>query len=372
MLLLPGCDAGHPEWCASDPGVSTVVATRPIGWQSPPELELLWRVDGSEPGVELVLPSSVSVSPALDLIAIVDFVLGEVLVLSLQGEWFGRWGARGDGPGEIRSPVAAVWRDRELLVHDVPNSKLVVFDGTGRVTDEIPVDADVTATLLASGIVWISLASDGTLLVRPGTTAVGAESVVLTRASVTTSRVDTLLQVPVPMVNVPEMAPIPAPDWALPLAAVSPEGTLALAGEIPQYRIDLHSADATIRICRDVPALAATGRAAETPPSVPVELITALESAPKPDQPARIGRLQFDAVERLWVQRDRPGGVFTEDETIGREAALFDVYDASGSFLGEVQLPERTRFLGATDDLIITLERNELDVFSVAAYRPRW
>jgi hypothetical protein len=94
-----------------------------------------------------------------------------------------------------------------------------------------------------------------------------------------------------------------------------------------------------------------------------------MADAETPSTPARIGRLSIDTEGRLWVQRDRPRALSGLDFVLGRPGALLDVFAADGSYLGEVQLPPGVLFLGATRDLLIGIEANELDVLSVVALR---
>ena len=127
------CGPKTPEWCAAD-GAEVVLDPDPTLWSAPPALDLLWRIDGSAEGQELVLPSSITANERLRRIAVVDFQLGEVIVASLDGEWLGRWGRRGPGPGEIGHALAARWTDTATLeVYDPMGSKVVHFDTTGAV-----------------------------------------------------------------------------------------------------------------------------------------------------------------------------------------------------------------------------------------------
>jgi hypothetical protein len=376
-LLVAACDARVPDWCRAEQGATVMLARAPSGWTEPPELVQAWRVDGQQPNRELLLPAGAAIDAANGRIAVVDFRLGQVALLGTDGRWIGRRGRRGDGPGEVRTPIAAAWRDEgQLVVYDAAHSKLVVFDRSGAPSGDEPANPDFTAAL-GGGVAWLGMGADGTLLARP--TAFGrgderSDTYVVLRAHAAGSAVDTLARVTAPIVTGRVIVPVPAPGWPLPHAAVSPTGRIALAGETADYRIDVFERDSLVlRICRRVeplplPRPSESIRQWEAPPSV----IAALEAAPRPERHAAIGRVAFDAAGRLWVQRDLPHALSIEDTAIGRAGALFDVYDDAGTYLGPVRMPERVRFLGATAELIVGLEGAADEVFSIVGFRPRW
>jgi hypothetical protein len=369
LTVLSGCGSPVPDWCAGG-NAEVVLDARPTRWPAPPALERLWTIDGSAEGQELVLPASIALSRELHRIAVVDFQLGEVVVASLDGHWLGRWGRRGPGPGEIGRAVAARWTEAATLeVYDPTASKLVHFDTAGAVVGESRVDASFTASL-GGGVSWISFTSDGSLVTQPvGTARVseGMMNVLVLRTHVAGSSTDTLVMALVPALEPEGWLPFPAPNWPVPHAAVSGSGHVAVAGVGQEYRVVVQRPDSSdLVLCRSVDPLPAAdddGGEHRAP-----EIRAALLQAPTPRRPASVGRVTYDDMDRLWVQRDRPGILRPEDTILGREGALFDVYDG-GSYLGEVRLPDRVRFVGALRDLVIGLERNDLDEYSIVAYR---
>jgi hypothetical protein len=365
---LSACGAGIPDWCATD-GAEVVLNPHPAVWSASPALEQLWRIDGSAEGRELVLPSSIAVSEQLRRIAVVDFQLGEVIVASLDGHWLGRWGRRGSGPGEIGHALAARWADAATLeVYDPTGSKVVRFDTSGAVVGETSIGAPFTAAL-GGGIAWINFTSDGSLVTRPAglvPVSEGVMEVVVLRTNVFGSKTDTLVSAPVPAIEPEGWMPFVVPDWPVPHAAVSGLGHVAVSGAQQEYRVVVQRPDSNdLVLCRTVAPLPATD---ESMDGLTPEIRAALLRAPKPPSPAAVGRVSYDEENRLWVQRDRPGVMGAEDTVLGREGALFDVYSGS-MYLGEVRLPDRVRFVGALRDLIIGLERNDLDEYSLVAYR---
>jgi hypothetical protein len=81
-------------------------------------LDELWRAGGSVEGEEIALPASLSAS-SQGAVAVVDYGLGQVSVVSPQGDWLGSWSRRGKGPGELTMPVASNWSGDTLVVFDI-------------------------------------------------------------------------------------------------------------------------------------------------------------------------------------------------------------------------------------------------------------
>lgn len=375
--LLLACTAGGdalPEWCAAPGGAQLRVAREPEGWSEPPELRPAWRIDGSLPGRELLIPSSVAVSAAAGRIAIADFGLREVVVIGLDGAWIGRWGRSGAGPGELRAPYAVAWRpDGRLIVYDPAGSKLVVFDTSGATLDDEPVDPAFTAAL-GGAARSIRLAGSGLLVAEPGASFRGDGPLrvhAVIRGGPAGMGVDTLLRSDVPVVEVRGAGPMTAPGWHVPLGAIHGDSILALGGDSPEYLVRIYRhGRLTHVICRPVDPLPfATEEAEPIERDVPEPVAAAMAAAQPPPSPAPFGRLTIDDDRRLWVQRDRPRTLAGLDMVVGRPGALFDVFDHDGVYLGEVRLPHNVRFLGATGDLIIGLESSELDELSVVALR---
>ncbi|HEX2165790.1 MAG TPA: hypothetical protein VHG09_01010 [Longimicrobiales bacterium] len=374
ILTLAACGGTTtPEWCVAAEGARLRVAHEPAGWSTPPELQTAWRMDGSVTGHELMTPTSVAISDVTDRIAMTDFGLREVAVISLDGEWLGRWGSSGEGPGELRAPFATGWRrDGQLVVYDPAGSKLVVFDSSGATLDDVPVDPAFTAAL-DGGARSIRLDGSGLLLAHPGASFSGdgpARMHVIIRGGMSGTALDTVLRSEAPVIIVEGAAPMTAPGWPVPLGAMHGDSILALTGNSPDYRISVYRNDSLSHvICRDVQPMPFTDE--EVQPvveGVPERVRDAMANAERPDRPAPIGRLMIDNERRLWVQRDRPRALVGLDFVIGREGALLDVYDPEGVFLGEVRLPDNVRFLGATEDLLIGLETGDMDELSVVAF----
>lgn len=369
-LALGGCATSAPEWCAAGDAAEVVMV--PARGATEARLEQVWRIDGTADGRELVLPAGAAVSGALGRAAVVDFELGEVMVVGLDGSWLGRWGRRGSGPGEVGHAVAARWNeDDHLEVYDPGNARLLIFDGDGNAVGGHEANAAFTAAL-GGGVAWISFGAGGTLLARPmdgRATGDGEAEYAVLGGLAAGSGVDTVARASVPAVEVRGWLEVPAPGWPVPHAAVSPDMVMAVAGVGPEYRVELRDASGTRVLCRVVEPQP-VGADERTPPGADAgaEMRAAVARAPAPSRPAAIGRLAWDDDGRLWVQRDRARAFSIEDGAIGAEGALFDVYQGT-ELLGEVRLPERVRFLGASGSLVLGVHGDMLDVYSLVGYR---
>lgn len=370
---IAGCADDLPDWCAV-PGEETVLVQHPTEWEAPPTLHLVWKIDGYAAGRELLLPSSASISEDANRLAIVDFQLGEVIVTTLDGKWVGRWGRRGGGPGEIGYAVAARWMPGPVLeVFDPPNAKFVLFDSAGSTLGERRVDPKFAA-LLGGGVVWLSVGGAGSLLAQPlveGPAGSDLLEAVVIRADSTGTNVDTVARSTLPFVHVEGWSAIRAPGYVLPFAAEAANGELAISGVQPEYRVILSRPNgARTNICRPISPQPFEDAERTPTESENTEILTALAAAPRPQHPGSVSRVAYDVAGRLWVQRDRPRPLDAADAAIGREGALYDVYQGT-TYLGEIRLPDRVRLLAATGDLLIGVHRDSLDVNSIVAYGVR-
>ena len=375
LLNLTACaEGGTTEWCEAGDDSAVQVEIIPGRDFPAPKAELVpvWRLDALEDGHELVTPSAVAADPLNQRLAIGDFALRDVLVFSADGEWSARWGERGQGPGELEIILAARWTaDGTLAVYDPMNAKIVHLaeEEDERVPDE-PMDRTFSANMAA--VAWAYLDADHRVVAQlaPRVVNGGTSTFLVVRGGKPEAPVDTLLSVSVPAHEPPGYLPIPIPDWALPVAASSRDGDLVLAGDSQEYRFQIMDPDGVpvALFCRpDAPpgshvALDSFPEATEIP-----GLLEAFHQA-RPDRPAAIGHVRFDGDDRLWVQHEGPSPFGTLDRIVGREGALYDVYDAAMQPWAVVRMPPNVRMLNAMDDLVIGLEKGEFDELSIVAY----
>lgn len=368
---------GPAEWCPEPPGVLTVVNRGEGAWSGGRVgFEELWRAGGLAEDEELAFPVGIAAAPG-GRTAVPDWVLGQVIVVEADGTWSGPWTRPGEGPGEVRRPVAAAWTgEGRLAVFDLEGPRVVYAGGGEPEPEDVPVDPDFTGPILAGGsLAWAGVRPDGTVLLLPPPArpeGAGPEEralSVLLALPPGAEAPDTLARA-----AVPTLQPIrdePAPGWPRVLAAVAGD-LLAVAAADGSYRIDVYGPGSTHlrRVCRDAVGFPLrpdeTGEATGPGQHYVQDRI---RGAPRPPAPAPIGRIVLGVGGRLWVERERPSPLGREEAFYGRPSARFDVFDAEGRYLGEVETPEGARLQAAAGDTLWALEFGEHDETSVVAYR---
>lgn len=344
------------------------------------ELVELWRRGGTAEGEVLGLPMTIVPAPG-GRIAIPDFQLGEVIVIAADGTWRGAITRAGDGPGEVRVPLAVAWSpDHVLNVLDVGNGGIVRLreDGSQAVEDT-PLDAAFAAGILARGEL------DGAMMHGPdapivltriderradGSFTDRTRSVAL-RLDNTTARVDTLVSATIPLVFVPGWGDVAAPVWPRAVAGVA-DTLLATAAADGSYRVLLHDAAGrpVRQVCRAVePLPVSDAEVGETTDPSQAALVEALRMAPRPDRPASIGRLIVAQDGGIWIERERPGMGSMNERLWGVAGAALDIFDPAGRYIGTIEQPARTRIQAVSGDVAWAFEVGELDEIEVVAYR---
>lgn len=383
LLGLTGCAAAEPlAWCRAEAaGVEVVASAGEGAWAAAGQsarLVGIWRAGGMNEGEELAYPVGLWASPS-GRIAVADFQLGEVVVLEPDGRWRGAWGRRGSGPGEVSVPVAAAWdRAGRLAVFDVVAPKVVFLEEGEPDAGEIGVAPSFTAPIVATGqIGWAGVQPTGGTLLQPPLEPTGDASdpglrtELLLRLAPGGDAPDTLARALVRTVAEGSYAGWALPGWPRLVAAVGADGSVAVGGEGGEYRIMIHDADgAPVRqLCRKADPLPVTARERGVDAEAPRALADAVRNAPLPDSPAAFGRLLWGVHGRLWVQRDRPSPLDNADALYGPPGARWDLFDADGRYLGEVEAPPHARLQAAAGDTVWAFEIGEFDEAWVVAYR---
>ncbi len=376
--IVAGC--GGPEaasWCP-EPADAPAVANRGEGeWSGrTTSFERLWSAAGLREGEELAYPVGVAASPG-GRTAIPDFALGRVVVVGPDGEWSGSWTRQGEGPGEVRRPVAAAWAsDARLAIFDIAGPRVVYAVEGEPGPDAVDVDPAFTAPIVAGGaLTWAGVRPDGTVLLVPpparpegaGPEARPVQALLALRPGAESP--DTLARVAVPSLEPERHAPVPG--WPTVLAAVAGE-RLAVAATDGTYRIDIYGPgdSLVLRVCRDAEGFPLRPEETGGNPGPGEHFLQGrIRAAPRPPAPAPIGRLVLGARGRLWVQRDRPDPLGPEEAFYGRPGARYDVFEPDGRYLGEVVAPERSRIQAAAGDTVWALEFGDYDEVSLVAYR---
>lgn len=379
-----GC-AGRPEAPECEPlvdGATIVASAGPGVWEREgrvPALVELWRRGGTNEGEELVLPIFPAASPEGRL-AIPDFELAEVMVVEPDGTWLGPWARRGQGPGEIATPVAVAWAsDGVLAAFDIANASVVRLKDGAPVGEDVRIDPTFVAPILRAGqLSWAGVHPDGTVLLDPGWSSphppddAGTRPSLIVRLAPGAAGVDTVARSTIPIVGTDELREWPVPGWPRPVAATGVDGALAWGGADGTYRVVIERAGAggPLQICRDAPPLPLTpAERGDSAPEGFEVLAEAIRAAEAPPGPAPFGRLVLGAAGRVWVQRERPPALPSGAGFLGRPGARHDVFDGRGEYLGEVRMPPGATLHAARGDTVWAFESGEYDETWVAAYR---
>lgn len=381
---LGACESEpRPEWCTAESGEPVILPGAVSQWEDDGvslRFTELWRAGGLNEGEELAFP--ISASAAADgRLAIADFGLGESIVVHPDGTWEGSWTRKGEGPGEVQSPLGAAWDEAgNLLIYDVGRHRIMRLSAPRTLRDEIEVPPEVGGPIwVDGGLAWTATTGDGAVYIEPLLLGFGnlpAEApVVVLRWMPGRARADTIVRAAVPIISNGDHSGMIVPGTARPVVAPAAREVFAVGGTGSDYVIRVMTEDgrAIRTICRDTPPLPLTEieRGEEPPagsdPGPELERrLAAIRAAPRPD-PAPFGRMFYDAAGRLWVQRDRPAP-FTADHVLGVAGATFDLFSPSGAWLAETRAPAGSHILAATGDRAYALEESEEGALWIVAY----
>jgi hypothetical protein len=336
----------------------------------------LWRIGGSHEDEHLGFPLPAAVSDE-GRVAIADFQLGDLFIVEANGGWYGSIATRGAGPGELNTPVAAVWdATGGLHVFDIGKPAILSFAADLSYAGEVPVRAGTVADIVAGGeLGWAGLQPSGALLLQPGygAAAGGAEvRETLLRYPPASSTPDTLAVTSFPVVSAANAPTTAVPGWPRLSASVGVNGRTVVGGATHAYRFIVigQAGETELRVCAEQNAapLTRTERGGD-PPQYMEALGAAFAAAPPPPRPAAIGRVVAGADGTFWIQRDRRYA-FPDDKGLhGVPGGLYDVFSAQGRHIRTLRLPPLARLQGALGDTIWVYEIGEFDDISLVAYR---
>lgn len=372
LLLWSGaCTKGRAERSSllrtDSAGVEIVVASPPaerLGWT----FRELWRVGaGADDTLSFVGPRlAVDASAGVYL---VDFAQQRLIVLEpADGSVRSVIGREGDGPGEFRLPGGVARAlSGEVWVLDFGKRGLLRFDAGGEPLAERPLGAppsNGTFAPASEGVYVEFMSDEGGANVERKVVRVGPDA-----------SQDTVFFAALPrpaMVDVPGCG-VRAPIGRLfePIPLWTGWGATLVVGRKPDYRVDIMEDGQLVRSLRlDLPARPLTHALAREhyaahPFSIrlPNRACTAdadamIEAQGLADRVPALDRIEIAPAGTIWVRR---GGV-------GDEPRPIDVWTADGDLLGTLgpDAPLPAAFI--SDDRIVAVEQDELDVPSIVAY----
>ncbi|MEE9133141.1 MAG: hypothetical protein V3U13_06230 [Gemmatimonadota bacterium] len=340
-----------------------------------PRLRELWRVGGLADDEALAGPQMPVVSTG-GWVAIPDAVLSEVIIVTPSGEWRGSVLREGEGPGEVRWPVAAGWTaEHILLVLDLSVAKVVEFDlSADRTVLEWRIPQEVFAKIALSGsLPGILLTSSGTVVLEmPWRPVEGGSPVdryaALLEVGPSHAAPETLLVTRTKVLGGERFTDWPLPGAPRPLMAAGASGSMAIAGQDARYRVRLlgSARKDSLVICRDAaPFPLSPGETGEAEPAG-TQFSKEVKAAPRPDSLMPFGRMFLGAGGRLWVQRERSIAHGYEASVRG---GTYDVFEAGGEYLGVIHAGDGVLIVGEAHGLVFGDEKGEFDEVSLVAYR---
>ncbi|HEX6133524.1 MAG TPA: 6-bladed beta-propeller [Longimicrobiales bacterium] len=284
-----------------------------------------------------------------------------IRIFDERGTYVRGFGRTGAGPGELRLPVGVGTMARELVVVDMRNQRVTRYT----------TDGDVVSTHRLNGLPTLAaFPPQGGTPIIPLANFSGQELTLFR------FRDDTLAAVLT--VGAAEFPERPAVNFDLLGVAVAPDESFVVADGIGAYRIIRFSADGERRsmIVRDIPRARYSAEEmrqleeqrnrdiARTRERVAAESRSAARSfTPPPIREERnffsAGALAFDEHGRLWVRVER-GPL---------QATTFDVFDASGRYLGEVRVQARVGRFALGAGMLAGVTLDELDLPRVMLWR---
>lgn len=309
-------------------------------------------------------------------VVVADGIDNVVVRVNLATQKMDTLGRSGQGPGEYKSPdgLFALPNDAILLV-DLGNARLSIFDGTGKYRESIPI-AQGTPGAPGGLSVILPRATDGAgrIYYQPMGGGRQADSAVVVRWDRTAARFDTIARVKLPAMitkssggpNNQRMTQRPPPYPVQDLWTASADGRLALVRG-SGYRVDWVLPTGSRTVGKPIPAPAVAVREAEKREFLAESATNALsvqvtnnngnvamqfsrgrgrdaDADAEPDlsgqewpaaKPTATGLVTTDPDGRVWVERSVPAGA----------ARVYDVIGPDGEVARRVTLPVGRRLI---------------------------
>ncbi|HEU5207981.1 MAG TPA: 6-bladed beta-propeller [Longimicrobiales bacterium] len=348
---------------ADSPGINVTApsADRQLPWH----FEQLWRLGPADDDrLTLVdLARHLIAADSAGRIFILDEAARHVLVISTGGEVIATIGRQGEGPGELKEPIALTTTEAAVSVYDFGKQALVRWSHTGDVLPELRIPNSFWGPLIRE------IGNDTVLFtaLARADASTSEQSLVAwshsgqRQLAAMTRQPDRSAEFPSCGVSGPPIAPLFAPELVWDAA-----GSRVAVNTSPEYRVDVfETGEHVLSIRRDMPPRRVTRALAlaEVADGMPIPIADCTVPAHEVVQ----GRGNADVLPsvrdvvlaphgELWVLR----GTFRGEPT------LIDVFGADGTYRGT--LPPESPFPAAflPTDEIVAIEHDALGAASVA------
>lgn len=371
-LLIAGCAGNEAGLCDVPDPLGSLVRVSETAIQSGQhwEAEVIWSVGGLDDEVAMTLPTSARVN-AEGVVAIADFMSGDVWLLGADGRWLDPIAGRGEGPGELMNPLATAWTpEGDLLALDASQAKVERYGVATGVSETLQIPPDLLGPIVMSGAVgWFGLRGDGVAFVELPVEGAGGESRVVTfaRAAPGDAAREVAWESEYAEGQVPGYDRLSLPEWPRTLLATGVD-RWAVAPRSDAYEVIVFNAsdEPQVHICVADDEVHGRSRP-EVDERRDPGLIEQYEALPTSTTTALFSRVRVDHDGRIWIERTLPSTGSLTDPTYGVAGARMDVLTSEGEFLARMTLPEGLRFQDARGDTIWGFSIGSLDEIEVVA-----
>lgn len=342
-----------------------------------------------------------------------DRMVPAIRMYDARGTYVKSIGRRGSGPGEYQSGAAiAIAKNGNLLMFDPGNARINVYTPNGDVVTHWPTGARGTGTAAGKGLLKVDATGDiyiflfyaarspsGTLDAKSAWLRFGADGAFRDTVHPPAFPKEDLLT----FSNGRQMMNRVVPFAPMNLTQLSPAGYL-VTGRTDRIALDLHMTPGqVVSIRRQIPRKPVSNRerdSARTELTGEFRKMSAQWSWNGPDiPPAKPAYTGFNVAAdgRIWVEleegphkasSDGDDVVITSSRRGGRGRAnapggfgsacpeagskLYDVYEPSGRYLGQVRTPERIEMVMMRGDFVWASACNEDDAPVMVRYKISW
>jgi len=377
LFLTAACAGGDaagegPEVVRRDSAGVAVVESRggdrPLDWS----FQEVLRLGGADDGPEAFYQPTVA-TDARGRIYVLDRGEHRVSVFDTAGRHLRTFGREGGGPGELQMPgQLAVTADGVVAVQDWGKHALVRWDSAGQPIEQFRLRSPMLYDLRSVGArlagEYVTMAgfgetADSTRHTLTFLSADENDSTAVARAAVAPGR-----EIDLGCVRIGSMAPLFQPDLAWGVA-----GDRFVIADGAAYELELRDGRGELQglVRRDVAPTASTLELAtrEVGDSMRVTFGGGRGCAAAPDKVVE-QRGYAETVPAVRSVVGAPGGGWWVFRGVGeRDAQTMDVFAADGAYVGTLpaDAPHPQTFL--SDDLLVTIERDEFDLPYVVVYR---